>query len=128
MPDPLRRLHARHACATAVVVHSFSTGAKVADGMMVNISLGGTLIDIRAVLERRIAYILKFSLGGPILNLPGRVIWDGPRNLTDPRLYRYGIQFNLTTAQERALTAQLKVLIRPSQSPGRDIMRDYWDR
>lgn len=109
-------------------MHSFSTSAKVGDGTLINVSLGGALINIAAVLERRVAYVFKFSLGGPRLELPGRVVWDGPRNPAQPRFHRYGIQFNLTSAQERVLQAQVKALIRPPPSPRRDIMRGYWDR
>lgn len=128
MADPLRRLHGRHALQTAVGVRSFSTGARVGEGMLVDIGLGGALLRIGAVLERRVTYVFAFSLDGPILELPGRVVRDGPRDPAKPGVRRYGIQFNLTTAQERALQTQLKAALRPPPPARRDIMRDYWDR
>jgi hypothetical protein len=108
-------------------IYSFATGAKIADGRLINISLGGALVNCAGVLEHRVTYVLKFAIKNRKLELPGRVAWDAPRDPRNPSFHRYGIQFNLTAGQEQPLRELMLTFKRPPAPQPREFMRDYWN-
>ncbi|HAM34892.1 MAG TPA: hypothetical protein DEB40_04825 [Elusimicrobia bacterium] len=128
MADPFRRLHARYPCDVPVTILSFLGNARLAEGRLVNLGVGGALLDCARPLEKKVPYLLRFPANISSLSLPGRVVWIAPRNPQNPQFHRYGVQFNLTSSQERILRALVERLRRALEQPEQpDFLRDYWN-
>jgi len=129
MAEPFRRLFARYPCDIPVDIRSLYNEARIAEGRIVNMSLGGARLDCSRPLERKVTYLFRVNWKKTNVDLSGQVVWTAPRNPLNPGFHQYGVQFNLTSNQEsqlRALVERLRQLAEPPA--GRDIMRDYWKR
>lgn len=126
MPWPPRRVLARYPCDLPVDVHSFMREVRVTGGRLSNLSIGGALIRCRDPLERGVAYFLRFSWKGTLLELSGRVAWVSPRAAGERS---YGIELQLTREQESFLRGVVESLRQEAPPPGaRAPARDYWQR
>ena len=126
MAAPARRALARYPCDIAVAVYAFIREVRAAQGRFINLSLGGALLRCTSPLGRGVTYFFRFSWGETLLELPGRVVWSGPRDPRRPEAHLYGIELNLTRDQEQFLRGLVES-IKPAAPPPRDLMRDYWD-
>ncbi|MFA6004331.1 MAG: PilZ domain-containing protein [Elusimicrobiota bacterium] len=129
MASPFRRLYARYNCDVPVFILSFVTETKIAEGRFVNLSVGGALIDCAQPLEKHTAYLFELSWKDSRLALSGRIAWNAPRDPRNPKLLRYGVQFNLTSQQEDALRILVDKLRQETDRPqAGGFLRRYWNR
>jgi hypothetical protein len=115
MADMFRRSHGRVPLdRPAVVFMGASAGRRVGEARVVDASLDGAYLSFPGALQRGVPYrLLIDGVDGP-LELPFRVAREGPRGgLKAPDLRHYGVNFNLTTDQERELRRLLDALRRP---------------
>ncbi|MDE2491411.1 MAG: PilZ domain-containing protein [Elusimicrobia bacterium] len=129
MADIARRSHSRVHCDRPVeVFHGAATGAKLADGRLLNMSLSGAYLSLAAELKRTTPYRLRVDAGDGPLEMPFRVVREGARGKDGRR--GYGVVFNLTAEPERRLRRLLDQLRRRPPDAGEDrrerTLRDYW--
>lgn len=124
MADPARRQHQRFPCDLAVEVLA-GNGAKIADGRLKDLGMGGGMLDCPKPLQRGVSYEVAVPRGKILKQrFPARVAWEGKPDLKTKR-YLYGLAFVLTVKQE----GQLKLLvdeIRQGLWSGDAPTRDYW--
>ncbi|HXS99911.1 MAG TPA: PilZ domain-containing protein [Elusimicrobiota bacterium] len=133
MADAIRRSHARIPCDRHVEVHHGATGRPLGAGRMLNVSLSGAYVAFPGELQRGTPYRLRV-LGpeGPV-DLPGRVVREGPRaGPKAPGVRQFGMVFNLSADQERLLRRLLDVMRRqPAAETEKETgldrsLRSYW--
>lgn len=129
MADGIRRAHARVPCDREVeVYYGVATGGRAGTGRILNISLAGAYLAFPETLRRGQPYRLKVEGAG---DLPCRVVREGPRDSPRaPGMRHYGMVFNLTADQERALR---EFIDRLRRQPATDketrldkSLRNYW--
>ena len=125
--DKVRRVHARFPSDLVAIVFSGPVGGvRIGEGRLLDLSVGGCLLRVRAFLKSGSTYRLSVKWKEGVLDLPGRVSRDAGRSGKDAAVRQYGVAFNLTYDQEKALM-RLIDLIRRTERPGGDpFMRDYW--
>ena len=132
MADVSRRAHARVPCdRPAQIFMGASAGRRLGEGRLVDASLAGAYLRYEGELQRGTPYRLVVEDENGPLELPFRVVREGPRGGPKaPGARHFGLHFNLIADQERRLRRLLDVLRR--QPPTDDeqrfdrSLRDYW--
>ena len=129
--DPIRRAHARIPCDRPVEVFLDAGRRPLGSGRLLNLSLSGAYLRFEGELKRGMSYRLRMDGPDGPLDLPCRVVREGPRGgAKAPEVRHYGLIFNLTAGQERLLRRFVDVLRRqpaPDQETGFDrSLRNYW--
>jgi Tfp pilus assembly protein PilZ len=125
MAKSSRRVHARYPCDVPVEVFSPVSAKKLADGRLLDLSMGGGSLETVLRLQKGVLYELRLDWLGQPMKLPARVAWVAPV-AAKATARRFGMSFNLTTAQESVLKLIVDRL-RTEQFPqDRGIARDYW--
>ena len=125
--DKSHRTHARWPSDLAAEVFSGPVGGvRIGEGLLLDLSLAGCLLQVRALLKVGSTYRVSVKWKGGMLDLPGRVARDAGRSGKDPASRRYGLAFNLTGGQEKELRGLIDH-VRRTGKPGEDgFMRNYW--
>ena len=125
--DKSRRTHARWPSDLTVEVFSGPVGGiRIGQGQLLDLSLSGCLLRVRAQLKPGATYRLSVKWKEGVLDLPGRMARDAGRPGKDPAARQYGLAFNLTYDQEKALM-RLIDLVRRADKPGDGgFMSSYW--
>lgn len=128
MADLFKRAHARFPCDLPVTVFTGPTGGiKLGPARVLDLSLSGCYLLFGGELKNGGAYRLRCESQGEYLDLPGRVVREGPRAPKDPRARHFGLVFTLTRDQEKALMRLIDHVRRGPDKPGEDrFLRDYW--
>ncbi len=127
--DKSRRTHARFPCNLAVEVFSGPVGGvRVGQGVIMDVSLSGALLKVKGIVKIGATYRMRLKWTEGDLDLPGRVAREAGR--VDAATRYYGMVFNLTYDQEKALMRLIDLVRRGDQGPGEDgfsrSMRNYW--
>lgn len=127
--DKSRRTHARFPCNLKAQVFSGPVGGvRVGDGVIMDVSLSGALLKLSGIVKIGATYRIQLEWKEGKLDLPGRVAREAGR--VDAKTHYYGMVFNLTYDQEKALMRLIDVVRRSEPGPGEDrfsrSMRDYW--
>lgn len=121
------RTHERWPSDLAVEVFSGPVGGvRIGEGVLLDLSLTGCLLRVRALLKVGSTYRISVKWKEGLLDLPGRVARDAGRSGTDAAARHYGVAFNLTGGQERELRALLDVVRRTEKPEDKGFMRSYW--
>lgn len=125
--DKSRRTHARFPSDLSVEVFSGPVGGvRIGEGNLLDLSLAGCLLKVRGLLKIGSTYRISVKWPEGALDLPGRVTRDAGRSGKDPSARHYGIAFNLTGGQEKALRGLLDY-VRLAQKPeDKGFMGSYW--
>jgi hypothetical protein len=124
--DKSRRFHARFPSDLTVEVYSGPVGGvRIGEGQLRDLSISGCLLRARGLLKVGATYRVRVKWKEGTLDLPGRVARDAGRTGKDPAARQYGIAFNLTFDQEKALM-RLIDLVRRSDKPDGGFMSSYW--
>ena len=128
MADLFKRAHARFPCELPVVVFTGPTGGlKLGTAVVVDLSLSGCFVRISGELKLGGAYRLRCEWAGDFLDMPGRVVREGPRVASDPKARQFGMVFTLTRDQEKVLMKLIDHVRRAPEKPGEDrFLRGYW--
>ncbi len=102
MADPSRRQDERFPCDIPAVLYTPSSGSRIGKAKLVDLALGGGMIETAVSVLRRVPYELRWDWNGESLRVPARVAWEKPK---DPatKLRRYGLSFTTTSEQEQIL-------------------------
>ncbi len=101
-------------------------GVRIGEGQLLDLSLAGCLLRVRATLKVGSTYRVSVKWKAGVLDLPGRVARDAGRSGQDPTALQYGIAFNLTGGQEKQLRGLIEVVSQTTK-PGEDnFLRNYW--
>ena len=124
--DRLRRTHARFPCDLKVeVVTGVVGGVRLGPGTLIDISLSGALLRFSGSLKAGASYRMVCEWKEGVLELPGRLARDAGRSAKHPASRHYGLAFNLTYDQEKALLRLIDVIRR--EKPSDDgFLRNYW--
>jgi hypothetical protein len=131
--DIVRRSHARVPCDVPVrVLRGAAAGSLLGDGRLLDVSPAGGYLRFAGELERGSPYRLRAETDKGAVDLPFRVARIGPRGSAQhPGIRHYGIVFNLTAGQERALSHWVDWLRRhPPTVPETRLersIRSYWE-
>lgn len=110
-PDPSRRRHSRFECDLPVEIYSARSQQKLADARLLDVSMGGGAVSCEVSLRRDHPYEFRFNWGKERLSVTGKVVWTGrPEKPEVPA--RFGVNFDLTEAQENLLTGLVEKLRR----------------
>jgi len=103
--DPIsRRAHARVECDLPVEVFGGATeGGRVGGGYLVDLSLAGALLAYDGELSASTPYRVRLQTAEAGLDIPFRITRETARSPGHTDLRHYGLVFNLTSDQERAL-------------------------
>ena len=102
--DRSRRAYSRFTCDLPVEIYSAVSQTKLADARLLDVSLGGGAVSCELKLRRSLPYEFRFNWGKERLSVTGQVVWtDVPR---------FGVAFDLSTAQERLLKSLVENLKR----------------
>lgn len=128
MADLFKRAHARFPCDLAVSVFSGPTGGvQLGPGRLIDLSLSGGYLRFAGELKLGGAYRLRCAFGPDWVDLPGRVVREGPRAAKDPKTRHFGVVFTLSRDQEKLLLRLIDQLRRAPEKPGEDrFLRNYW--
>ena len=132
MADAIRRSHARIPCDLPIELFlGASAGGLLGAGRLLNVSLSGAYLSFAGELRRGTPYRLRVDGPDGLIVLPCRVAREGPRaGAKAPGARQYGLIFNLSTDQERALRRLVDLLRRQPASDkesGLDrSLRNYW--
>lgn len=132
MAEPIRRAHARVPCDKPVQVFRGSVkGILLCEAHLINLSLAGCYVRLGRPLERGTSYRLRVAGPQGPVDLPCRVVREGPRQTAKDQVeFRYGMVFNLTSDQEMFLRRVLDVIRHEPLSPKEErlerALRDYW--
>lgn len=121
------RTHARWPSDLVVEVFSGPVGGvRIGEGVLLDLSLTGCLLRVRALLKVGATYRVSVNWKEGTLDLPGRVARDAGRSGTDAAARHYGIAFNLTGGQEKSLRLLLDQVQRNQKPEEGGFMRSYW--
>lgn len=128
MADLFKRAHARFSCDLPVTVFTGPTGGlKLGTARVLDLSLSGCYLTLAGELKLGGAYRLRCERNGDYLDMPGRVVREGPRSPKDPKARSFGMVFTLSRDQEKALLRVINDVRRAPEKPGEDhFMRGYW--
>ncbi len=128
MADLFKRAHARFPCDLPVSVFTGPTGGiKLGMAKLSDLSLSGCYLLFAGDLKVGGAYRLRCEWAGEYLDMPGRVVREGPRVAKDPKARGYGIVLTLSRDQEKALLKLIDHVRRAPEKPGEDrFLRSYW--
>ncbi len=128
MSDLFKRAHARFPCDLPVTVFTGPTGGmKLGAARVLDLSLSGCYVVFQAELKIGGAYRLRCEWGGEFLDMPGRVVREGPRSPKDPKARHFGMVFTLSRDQEKVLLRVIDQVRRTPEKPGEDhFLRNYW--
>ncbi|MDD5303009.1 MAG: PilZ domain-containing protein [Elusimicrobia bacterium] len=125
--DKTRRAHARFPSDLTVEVFSGPVGGvRIGEGALLDLSLSGCLLRVRGTLMTGSTYRISVKWKEGVLDLPGRVARDAGRSGKDPASRHYGIAFNLTGGQEKALRGLIDLVRRTDKPDDKGFMRSYW--
>ena len=122
-----RRVYARYACDITVAVWAAGAKRRLGRGRLVNIGMGGGLLEFGAELESGVSYVFEILQGAVRMPLIGRVARAHAQPSPGAQR-RYGISFILTPAQEKRMKAAIeKRRALESKSPADDSkMKWFW--
>ncbi len=121
------RTHARWPSDLVVEVFSGPVGGvRIGEGTLLDLSLTGCLLRVRALLKTGATYRVSVKWKEGVLDLPGRVARDAGRSGGDPDARHYGLAFNLTGGQEKALRLLIDVVRRSDKPEDKGFMHSYW--
>lgn len=121
------RTHARWPSDLVVEVFSGPVGGvRIGEGVLLDLSLTGCLLRVRALLKVGATYRVSVKWKDGLLDLPGRVARDAGRSGTDAAARHYGIAFNLTGGQEKSLRLLIDQVQRNQKPEEGGFMRSYW--
>lgn len=128
MADLFKRAHARFPCNLPVVVFTGPTGGlKIGSADVVDLSLSGCYLRFSGDLKLGGAYRLRCEWAWEFLDMPGRIVREGPRVPNDPKARQFGLVFTLTRDQEKVLMKLIDHVRRAPEKPGEDrFLRGYW--
>lgn len=128
MADLFKRAHARFPCDLQVTVFSGPTGGvQLGTARLLDLSLSGGYLLFAGDLKVGGAYRLRCSFDGAWLDMPGRIVREGPRAPKDPKARHFGMIFTLSRDQEKLLLRLIDQVRRAPEKPGEDrFLRNYW--
>lgn len=114
-----RRSHNRFPCDLKVEVHTGPAGGiRIGEGVLLDLSLSGALLRFSGLVKQGAVYRVTVKWKEGSLDLPCRVARDaGPKH--------YGLAFNLTYDQEKALMRLIDRVRRGDEGPD-SFMKGYW--
>ncbi len=125
--DQSKRVHARWPSDLKVEVFSGPVGGvRIGDGVVLDLSLSGCLLRVRGTLKLGSTYRISLAWKEGVLDLPGRMARDAGRSGSDPAARHYGIAFNLTGGQEKALMRLIDLVRRNEKPEEKGFLRSYW--
>lgn len=125
--DFSKRAHARYPADLKVEVFTGVVGGlRLADGVIIDLSLSGCLLRTTAALKVGSAYRLRAKWGEVALDLPCRMAREAGRAAKDPAQRHYGMAFNLSYDQEKALMRLIDVVRAQQSKGGGGFMSNYW--
>ena len=102
--DHATRAHSRFPAGLTVEIFTGPTeGSKIGAGSLLDISLGGCLLQYGGLLNIGATYRLRCVFENEYLDMPGRMVRGAGKSSLDPKARRYGLEFTLTYDQEKAL-------------------------
>ena len=122
MKQPFRRQHERFACDIPVTL--VASGARVGEGALLDIGLGGAALRTSVCLQRGTLYEIFLVRDKQKIRLPFRVAWEGAAR---GQALRFGLSFVLTTAQEKLYRRLIDDIRRALDKDGGTVLRDYWN-
>jgi hypothetical protein len=125
--DLSKRSNARYPSDLKVEVHTGPVGGlRLGEGVIIDLSLSGCLLRTTAALKAGATYRLRARWSEGDLDLPCRMAREAGRSAKDPAARHYGLAFNLTYDQEKALMRLIDVVRRSEQAGGGGFMSNYW--
>lgn len=129
--DRFKRAHARFPCSLKVSVFTGPVGGiALGAGEIINLSVSGCLLVFAGSLKSGASYRLRLEWQEGALDLPGRVARAATAAAGTKGSRHYGLAFNLTYDQEKALMRLVDLVRRHGDAPGEDrlgrSLRDYW--
>lgn len=125
--DPSNRAHARFTSDLVVEVYSGPVGGiRIGEGRLLDVSVSGCLLSVKALLKVGSTYRLHLKWEDTTLDLPGRVAREAGRSGNALEIRHYGLAFNLTGGQEKALRQLVDHLRRDDKPGGGGFMSSYW--
>lgn len=125
--DRSKRVHARFPSDLKVEVFSGPVGGvRIGEGLIVDLSLAGCLLRVRGLLKVGSTYRVNVKWKEGTLDLPGRMVRDAGRSSKDPGSSQYGIAFNLTGGQEKALRFLIDHVRRSNKPDDKGFLSNYW--
>lgn len=117
------RYHPRFLCDLPAEIYTPAAPIKLSDARIKNVGIAGVGV-VCPHLSKGVPYEFRFSYANIDLRLVGRLAWEAKRDPKNARLHRYGVAFNLSTAQEARLR-QLLDRMRLEAAPV-EAGSDYW--
>lgn len=125
--DKSSRIHARFPSdLTAEVFSGPVDGVRIGKGILLDLSLSGCLLVVRGQLKTGATYRVSVKWTEGVLDLPGRVSRDAGRSGKDHAARQYGLAFNLTYDQEKALIRLIDLVRRSRKPESKGFMGSYW--
>lgn len=125
--DKNDRTHARWSSDLKVEVFSGPVGGvRIGEGLLIDLSVTGCLLRVKGMLKTGGTYRVSLTWKEGALDLSGRVARDAGRSGTEAGAHHYGIAFNLTGGQEKALMRLIDLLRRAEKPEDKGFMGSYW--
>jgi hypothetical protein len=124
--DKASRIQARTPSDITVEVFTGPVGGiRIGEGTLLDLSLSGCLLRFSGQLKVGSTYRLHCTWKDGVLDLPGRVVREAGRS-GDPLTPQYGLAFNLTYDQEKALRLLVDYVRRTYKPEEGGFMSGYW--
>jgi hypothetical protein len=125
--DKNDRTHARWPSDLRVEVFSGPVGGvRIGEGLLLDLSVTGCLLRVKGTLIKGGTYRVSLTWKEGALDLSGRVARDAGQSGTEPGARHYGIAFNLTGGQEKALMRLIDLLRLAKKPEDKGFMGGYW--
>lgn len=125
--DKSRRTDSRWPSDLIVEVFSGPVeGVRIGEGHLLDLSVGGCFLRVRGLLKTGSTYRVHIKWKEGELDLPGRVARDAGHSPNDFDVRHYGISFNLTYDQEKALRRLIELMRRNDNPDDKGFMSSYW--
>ena len=121
MPPPSRRVHARFACELPVTVWTADAKTELAQGICLNIGMGGALFSCAAALQKGSPYLLRFGQSRKTFDLPGRVTHEQKK----PGTFGFSFELNAKQTDKMRLVLDKVRAGRPDDKIG-EKLQTYW--